>query len=199
MDCAPIDWKDREPEVAYVGGVRETRGIRQMVQAMGMLPAICPARLKIASAEDPVEIIPDLTKVPGWSKVRYLGSLDRAGISGLLGSVRAGLVLFHPEPNHIESMPHKLFEYMAAGVPVIASDFPFWRRMLGPAECCVFVDPMQPRAIAGAIEFLLSRPQLSEEMGRRGQLAVKNRFNWNSQARQLIELYAGLVGTPCAA
>jgi glycosyltransferase involved in cell wall biosynthesis len=196
---APADWNKRGNDVAYIGGIGERRGVRQMIEAMALLPVSSPVSLQIASAEPPQQIIPDLVSLPGWSKVRYVGNLGRSEICHLLDHVRAGLVLFHPEPNNLESMPHKLFEYMAAGIPVIASDFPFWRKMLGPMQCCLFVDPLKPLAIAEAIEFVTSRPETAEQMGRRGQEAVQRHFNWKTQADRLLDLYGSLVNPVCAA
>src|SRR5208283_896290 len=131
---SPVPWEKRGMEVAFVGGLLEERGIREMVRAMGLLPARCTAKLDIASQDNPLRLMPELEREAGWSRVCYQGHLNRREISGLLGRVRAGLVLYLPEPCNLEAMPHKMFEYMAAGIPVIASDFEYWRRILGPTE-----------------------------------------------------------------
>ena len=195
---APPRWQAREMEVAFAGGLLEDRGILEMVRAMGLLPRHSKAVLNIASAEDPLEFMPKLAEEAGWSRVRYLGYLNRAGISALLGRVRAGLVLYLPAPHNLEAMPHKLFEYMAAGIPVIASDFRHWREMLGPTGAVYFVNPLDPYAIAGAIDSVLSHPEEAEQMGRRGQAAVRAMFNWESQAQELLKLYARVMAPVCA-
>jgi glycosyltransferase involved in cell wall biosynthesis len=96
-------------------------------------------------------------------------------------------------------MPQKIFEYMGSGLPVIASDFPLWRRMLGGIGCAIFVDPMNPRAISKAIEYVLTHPQEAEEMGRRGQSIVLEKYTWNTQAEELVKLYSALTEPLCAA
>jgi glycosyltransferase involved in cell wall biosynthesis len=96
-------------------------------------------------------------------------------------------------------MPQKIFEYMGAGLPVIASNFPLWRRILGDAKCGIFVDPLDPRQIAGAIEYILKHPTEAEEMGRCGQAAMLKRYNWDTEAEKLVNLYAGLMEPTCAA
>jgi glycosyltransferase involved in cell wall biosynthesis len=108
-----------------------------------------------------------------------------------------GLVLYLPEEQNLCAMPHKLFEYMAAGIPVIASDFPLWRQVLAGIDCAVFVDPRKPEAISDAIQYLLAHPAEAERMGRCGLQAVRTAYNWDSQARELVKLYRGLMEPVC--
>jgi glycosyltransferase involved in cell wall biosynthesis len=192
-------WEARRQSVAYVGLMSANRGIREMVFAMSLLSKTLPATLELAGNEQAVNVSPEeLSSHSGWARVRHHGLLDQASTFRLLHGVRAGLVLLHPEPNHVEAMPQKIFEYMGAGLPVIASDFPLWRRILGDAGCGIFVNPRDPRAIAEAIQYILTHPREAEEMGRRGQDAVRDRYNWETQVDKLVSLYAGLM-TPCAA
>jgi glycosyltransferase involved in cell wall biosynthesis len=95
-------------------------------------------------------------------------------------------------------MPQKMFEYMAAGLPIIASDFPLWREIIGGIGCGILVDSLQPNAIAAAIEFILAHPNEAEEMGSHGQAAVLAHYNWETQAKKLIDLYSGLLEPVCA-
>lgn len=61
--------------------------------------------------------------------VKYLGKISRKKVNELYGRSRAGIVIYQPAANHTESKPIKMFEYMAAGLPVIASDFPLWKKL----------------------------------------------------------------------
>jgi len=193
-------WNSRRQSVVYAGGISRQRGIREMVESMALVPAALSATLELAGpiAKEDIQL-DELSALPGWERVRYHGLLELQRMFDLLRSVRAGLVLFHPEPNHVEAMPQKIFEYMGAGIPVIASDFAFWRKLLGEARCAIFVDPKDPQAIARAIETVLANPGQALEMGLRGQDAVVSQFNWNIEAEKLVRLYTGLATTPCAA
>jgi glycosyltransferase involved in cell wall biosynthesis len=131
--------------------------------------------------------------------VRHHGILDQRSTYGLLRNVRVGLSCQHPIPTFVDSMPVKIFEYMGAGLPIVVSNFPLWRQMLEGVGCALFVNPLNPREIADAVEFLLSNSAEAESMGRRGQAAVASQFNWNSESKALMELYAELIGAPCAA
>jgi glycosyltransferase involved in cell wall biosynthesis len=193
-------WNTRKQSVAYVGGIMIQRAIREMVSAMALLPESLGATLELAGPELLTEQESQALRAdPGWSRAKYHGFVDQKNTFQILRRDRAGLVLFHPEPNHFESMPQKIFEYMGAGLPVIASDFPLWRRIIGDSGCGIFVDPTNPLEIAKAIQHVLTHPSEAEEMGRRGQAAVLDRFNWASEARKLIDFYNNLVNAPCAA
>lgn len=197
---AMVPWDQRRQSITYVGGITVQRAIREMVFAMALLPERLSATLELAGTEIPVEADPEnLRRNPGWARVHHHGFLDQPATFRILRHVRAGLVLFHPEPNHVEAMPQKIFEYMGAGLPIIASDFPLWRRIIGDAGCGIFVDPQNPREIAKAIEFVLTHPREAEEMGRRGQAAVVDRFNWDTEADKLVRLYLELKNSSCVA
>jgi|HubBroStandDraft_1064217.scaffolds.fasta_scaffold06007_2 glycosyltransferase involved in cell wall biosynthesis len=188
-----ITWESRRQSVGYVGGLMLQRGVCQMVEAMALLPGSLPATLEFAGPEIEGDAnFAELKQHPGWQRVKHYGLIDRKSTFQMLQSIRAGLVLYHPEPNQIESMPQKLFEYMGAGIPLIASDFPLWRRIIGDAGCGLFVNPLKPGEIAKAIEYVLTHPREAEEMGRRGQAAVLKQFNWDTEAEKLVHLYSTL-------
>jgi glycosyltransferase involved in cell wall biosynthesis len=188
-----IPWDSRRQSVAYVGGLMAQRAVHEMIAAMALLPDSLPATLEIAGPEAKDD--PDYQQLQrhlGWKRVKHHGFISQKATFQILQNVRAGLVLYHAEPNQVESLPQKIFEYMGAGIPVIASDFPLWRRIIGNAGCGVFVDPRKPDQIAKAIEYVLTHPVEAEEMGRRGQAAVVDQFNWDSEAKKLVQLYSSL-------
>jgi glycosyltransferase involved in cell wall biosynthesis len=184
-----IRWRDRSPHVCYAGGISAIRGIHQMVNAMQLLPRALQAKLMLAGDFSPCNLEGELAALPGWNRVETLGFLDRRSVFQLLSHVRAGLVLFLPEPNHVQARPVKLFEYMSAGTPVIASDFPEWREIIEECGCGLVVDPHDPNEIAEAINYLLTHPHEAEAMGRLGRKAVEEKFNWSSEERKLLALY----------
>ena len=101
---------------------------------------------------------------------------------------------FHPIPNAVNAMPNKLFEYMAAGLPVIASNFPLWQEIVESNHCGLTVDPLEPKDIARAIEYLIEHPEEARKMGENGRRAVIRKYNWETEGKKLLELYAALIG-----
>lgn len=90
----------------------------------------------------------------------------------------------------MRSQPNKMFEYMAGGLPVVASDFPFWRELLDTTGAGVCVDPMDINAIAQGISYLLDNPDIARRMGQSGMEAVAKIYRWDNEERKLVELYA---------
>lgn len=186
-----IDWNNKKDEVCYIGGIATIRGIRQVVKAMAVVESDVKLQLGGRFSEKKVEV--ESKSEPGWRRVDELGFVSREGVREILARSVAGVVTFLPAPNHLDSQPNKMFEYMSAGVPVIASNFPLWREIIEGNDCGLCVDPLDPRAIAEAIDFFVKNPVRAEQMGRNGQSAVNKRYNWSVEERKLLDLYSSLV------
>jgi glycosyltransferase involved in cell wall biosynthesis len=183
----------REAILLYVGmRITRERGAEEMVRAMGLLPARLQARLRLVGAWNPPDLPESLSGIPGWTRTEFVGPLGRAEVARELHRAYAGLVILHPEPNYVASQPVKLFEYMCAGIPVIASDFPVCRKIVSKARCGVLANPLNPEEIAHAMEYLLTHPEEAEEMGRRGFQAVHESYNWENEEKILLQFYGRL-------
>ncbi|MBE7366263.1 glycosyltransferase [Ramlibacter pallidus] len=169
----------------YVGGISAIRSAREMVEAC----ALAGQPLVVAGPMETQALAASLQALPGWKHVDYRGQLSRADVAAVLARSIAGLVLFHPEPNHVNSQPNKLFEYMSAGLPVIASDFPMWKDIVERYDCGVCVDPCDPRAIAAAMSALAADPERARRMGANGRRAVLEKFNWEREQHVLLDVY----------
>lgn len=184
---AEITWSSKKDEVCYVGGIAAIRGIRELITAMAMTKS--GTRLNIAGTFQKQKLKIEVEALPGWSRVNALGFLSRDEVRDTLGRSVAGIVTFLPLPNHIDAQPNKMFEYMSAGIPVIASNFPLWREIVEGNECGLCVDPLAPKAIAAAIDQLVENPLLAKRMGENGRRAVVERYNWANEERKLLQIY----------
>jgi len=182
-------YQGRPNWVVYVGSIASVRGAVEMVKAVARANA--PTQLVLAGRFESTALQQALSGLPGWQRTRFVGWLDRRQVRDLLGKARVGLVLLHPLPRYQEAWPVKLFEYMAAGIPFIASDFPLWRELGDGAG--LFVNPLEPQAIAQAMDWLLMHPEEAEAMGRRGRESVLEKYNWEAEARKLLRLYERLL------
>lgn len=105
----------------------------------------------------------------------------------------AGLALFPKTPHFAEKHLTKFFEYMAAGIPIIYSNYEEWENLLKPLHVGFSVDPSDSVAIAAAINKLKSDHELRHKMSKNGKEAVKHLFNWRNEERKLIKLMHSLT------
>jgi glycosyltransferase involved in cell wall biosynthesis len=187
-------WLQKKSEVCYIGGLERIRGINELCNAMALLRT--PTRLNLAGKSCTDFFEDQLQTSPGWKRVNPLGFVDRDGVREVLARSIAGIVTLHPTPNYLNSLPVKMFEYMCAGIPVIASDFPFWRSIIKAHNCGILVDPFKPAQISEAIDYLATHPIQAEEMGRNGHQAITRLYNWSQEAQRLIHFYKSLFQDP---
>lgn len=179
--------------VTYIGGLTPERGSLEMVQAIGLVNKSFNASLHLAGRIVPDSLHSKMRQTAGWDRVTAFGFCDRAKVSRILEQSRIGLVVLHPHPNYVNSLATKMFEYMSAGLPIIASDFPLWRQIIEETGTGLLVDPMNPQAIAHVIEWLLAHPDEAEEMGRKGKEAARTKFSWSPEEEKLLAAYGELA------
>jgi glycosyltransferase involved in cell wall biosynthesis len=180
----------RNGRICYVGGISAVRGIRELVRAMELVSGT--TRLTLCGNFSDQSLESEIRALPGWQRVDALGWQSRESVRDVLAQSLAGVVTFLPAPNHFDAQPNKMFEYMSAGLPLIASDFSLWREIVEGHNCGFCVDPERPGAIAEAIDFLAQNPESAEEMGANGRRAVQEVYNWPAEQKKLLALYEQL-------
>lgn len=177
------DFNERENIVCYAGGINELRGEKIMLDSMRDMDC------KLIMAGDYNENEVFLNKP---NNVTYLGRINRAEINELYGKAIAGLVLLMPNPNYYWSRPIKMYEYMAAGLPFICSDFPLWKKVVEKtgAGICVSIDNIGE--VKAAIDYLMTHREEAQQMGRRGRRYVVEEYNWSIEEAKLLKLYKQL-------
>jgi glycosyltransferase involved in cell wall biosynthesis len=177
------------PVVLYLGALFEGRGIESLVASVPLLPRRAHLVLLGAGAQaqdlralalrlavtDRIHIV---DPVAPHTVVAYAASAD-VGVSPIVPSCL----------NYRYSLPNKLFQYMAAGLPVVASDLPQVRDVVdanGAGRC---VDTALPAAVADAISAILDDPVAATRMGAAGRRAVVERYNWAVAAQTLRTVY----------
>jgi glycosyltransferase involved in cell wall biosynthesis len=188
QDIDPLG-ASREPTVCFLGEITAIRGIDVMVDAITRTDA----RLVLAGPFESQALAERVRALPGWSQVLHLGRVGRAQLTDVLGRAAAGVVVFRPAANHFRAQPTKLFEYMAAGLPVIASNFPLWRQIVEGSDCGICVDPLSPEALADAIRWIVAHPKDARTMGENGRRAVASTYNWEPEGLKLVALYQTLL------
>lgn len=183
--AAPLERAREARTICYVGGITVLRGAREMVAA---LPE-ARATLLLAGPFESAAFESELRAMPGWQQVRYFGVADRISARDIMTRSLLGVVLLHPAPNHMDALPTKMFEYMSAGIAVLASDFPLWRGIVEDSDAGLCVDPLDSVAIARTLSALLDDPARLEAMGQAGRRAVVERYSWENEEQTLLALY----------
>jgi glycosyltransferase involved in cell wall biosynthesis len=187
----------RETAAIYVGSLSKERGLEVLIEAGDQLKRRYPeARVQILGSLDLTGVREEYASVDRWhvNGVEYLGVVDHREVPKWLRRAQVGLVPLFPTPNHVKAKPVKLFEYMLAGLPVVASDFGFIGQIVRETGCGLLVAPGDPAALTAAVESLLRDPAKTAEMGQKGRRAVLEKYNWGSEEKKLLALYAQLLG-----
>lgn len=179
--------KSKKVRIIYIGSLTEPRGILQIVQAMSYLQDV-PVELLLLGEFYPAVFEKKIKMLAGDNVIIH-SKVPFETVPGYLLVSDIGIVCFLPTPNHIEATPNKLFEYMQAGLPVIASNFPYWEEILQSSGCGILVDPSSPSLIAEGIRRLVDNPHERNLMGEAGRRASYEKYSWTSEARRLITAY----------
>lgn len=188
-DVLPSSEQTMKKSVIYIGGITKLRGIEEMVEAMELVNQTSPIPLTLAGKFSPESLEEEIKRKNGWQYVNHVGWLSREEVKHHLGQAFVGLVILRPEPRYMVSYPIKLFEYMSAGIPVIASNFPVWREIIEDSKCGICVDPLNPKEIADAILWFNEHPEEAKQLGKNGREAILKKYSWENEAARLTDLY----------
>ena len=184
------NWNSKKSEIAYVGAIEKIRGIEQVLEALDYSNNV---KLNLAGMFSDKSFEEKIKNNHLSTKVNFFNQLDRKGVTNLLAKSQAGIVTLLPVPNYVNAQPTKMFEYMSAGLPVIASDFPLWREVIERNQCGICVNPLDPEAIGKAFQYIINNPAAAEKMGKNGRRAIEERYNWSIEEVKLIALYKSLL------
>jgi len=167
---------EREPIICYAGGISEIRGEKIMTEAM-------------QNVNGTLILAGDSENVSPPPRTKYVGRLNRREINELYGSAVAGLCMLKPVRNYYYSQPIKIYEYMAAGLPYICSDFPLWQELAAASGAGICVNPENTAELSKAISTLLLDRKKAETMGKRGREYVIKHCTWSIEEKSLLSLY----------
>ncbi|MFO1418585.1 MAG: glycosyltransferase [Methylotetracoccus sp.] len=186
-----------EHTLVYIGSISVNRGVRELLElvrsAKESLPGI---RLLLIGpfTDDALEA----------STRRYVAEhelSDNVIIQGpvrnveaypLLARCKLGVALLLPEPNFRKSLPTKMFEYMALGLPVVVSDFPLWKEIVDMHGVGYAVDPTDAPAVVAAVRRLLTDDALYREMSVKAAYAAQE-YSWETEGRRMVGFLNGIL------
>jgi len=183
--------------VLYQGGFSRDRGIEQLIEALPSYPdRTVLVLLGYGSLQAELE---RRATEPGLAdRLFVLPAVAPTELLDWVGSADVVAMPIQPSTlNHRLTTPNKLFEAMAVGVPVVASDLPGMAAIVRETGCGVLCDPTSPAAIATAIRSILDAPEPERLAYRERSLAAAHgRYSWEAQAETLIAEFGRLTGRP---
>jgi glycosyltransferase involved in cell wall biosynthesis len=186
------------PIILYHGAFSEFRGLEELAEAL-RAPGLEQAHLVYLGYGGRRSIVDGLAADPrAGGRIHVLDAVPPEELLEMVAGADVDAIpLQHSTLNHWLCTPNKLFESLAAGVPVVVSDFPVMRAIVlddpaGPlGEVC---DPAVPASIAAAIRSILElESDARTALRERCRTAARERWNWETESQRLLDLYAEVL------
>lgn len=186
-----LDIPKEEPILLYQGGMQEGRGLEKIVEAIpkfkkGVVVFIGDGKIK--------------NKIIGMCKetgvMKRVGFVPKVSVNELINYTQNAYLGFQVLQNicfnHYSTLSNKLFEYIMAEVPVVASNFPEIRKVVEGEQVGITIDPHESDKIAKAVNFILDNPDKHAEFKANCKKARK-KYNWENEKANLIDIYKSIV------
>lgn len=183
----------------HTGLYNRARGWPQLLEAMSLMRNSQMEVLYIGTLNDgsDSEFEAALRDYDLESRVHCLGWKPFKEAYQHVVNCQIGLLTFQPiRTNYHFAYPHKLFDYMLAGMPVIGPDFAWEvKEIIREADCGFLVDTTSAAALAEALDNLIDDPDMARRMGAAGRQAVLETHNWDNEGQKLLDTYSELLNS----
>lgn len=178
--------------ICFAGGIQSQWNHQNIIRALDNINNV-----QYVLCGPPNEYLSELKNEKNWSKVDFRGRIPHEEVPDVLKRCCVGMSLVNHNNNvggKLGTLGNtKIYEEMMAGLPIICSNSILWTEMVNKYQCGICVDPCDVVAISGAINVLLNDTALAKKMGKNGQRAVREEYNWKSQEQILYQFYDELL------
>lgn len=189
---------DGRIEIVHVGGLRWSYASEELLEAIPIVVKQEPSArfIVIGAVRSKLKNFSLMKELEDTGNLVTIDHLPHDEVISRLFKCDIGLSFVLPiDQTHRLAMPRKLFEYLAAGIPVVASDVPSLREIVAASECGVLVDARSPESIAQGILLLCNDPALRRKLGNNGQQAARQFFNAENEKAKMELLLDRLAST----
>jgi len=181
--------------ISYIGGFGFHRGIDVAVKAFPLIMKTVPdAHLLLVGDGNNKQELEDLCKELNLNeKVTFTGWVDSRYVPTYIAASDIGLVPHRKSPHTDTTIPHKLFQYMTSGKPVVTSDAEPLKRIVSDAQAGLVFPSGDSKKLAGAVVRLRENKELARRLGENGRKAVATRYNWEIEGKKLVDSYERLA------
>jgi glycosyltransferase involved in cell wall biosynthesis len=180
--------------MTYSGGLNgHHRGLDTAVESQPIIKSeISNSKFRMAGGGSMEADLKELAENLGVREyVEFTGWVNETELPKYIRAADVGVVPHRSNPHTNTTVPHKLFHYMASGIPVLVTETDAVARIVRETDSGVVVPPEDPEAFAeGAIK--LADPDRRAALGRNGYNAVEKKYNWKRDAENLKRVYENI-------
>lgn len=180
-------------KICYVGSLSEPRGVTTLLEAYKRINK--RTDLILAGKFETEEYKQTLLEEGLLEKVDYRGVCNSEEVKQIYEEASVGLSTLHNVGQYpkLGTFPTKVYEYMANGLAVIVSEYPYSQKMMAEEKIGKCVDPANINSIASAIEYMLENRDMAQRMGEIGKRLSIEKYNWDNEFFKLKELYDEVI------
>ena len=190
-----VDHRKWDGNICFAGGIAPQWMHKEIINVLDKINV----KYTIAGPYYSKDYFASIKSLSNWGFVDYKGRIPHEDVTELLQQSSAGMALIKYNASvgfHIGTLGNtKLFEYMQAGIPVIATDLQLWKEIVDEYHCGICINPYNQNEIIDAIKYIISHPEEARRMGENGRRAIKEKFNWATQEKTLYEMYDCLLNS----
>ena len=173
----------------FVGNLFADRGLDHAIDAMAVVVKELPSATLVIVGEgrDRERLEAQVARLGLRERVRFLGWRHHSAQPAYLRHAQVGVLPYPSTPHTCTTLPNKLFDYMAAGLPVVASDIPPIHRIVTETDAGLLTPPGDSVAFGGALLTLFRDSEMRGRFGRNGVAAIAGPYSWKEDERRFIE------------
>jgi glycosyltransferase involved in cell wall biosynthesis len=177
--------------VGFVGSLKPWHGIETLINAFGVLRKIYGhlRLLIVGDGPEKAQIVDKISRMGLRESVELTGAVPPDQIPKYLGRMDIAVAPY-PQMDHFYFSPLKVYEYMAAGLPVVASEIGQLKGLIGPDNNGVFFEPGNSSSLVQSLIRLIEDPDLCRLMGQNAQQEMFSRYTWDHVAEEIIQSVA---------
>ena len=184
--------------LVYIGSISSHRGVYQLLEVVRKLSVRLPeVRLLLIGPfidSSTEEAVRRTIHESGLEKnVEITGPIKNVDAYPLVAQCKIGMALLLPQPNFTTSLPTKMFEYMALGLPVVVSNFPLWDGIVRRDEAGIAMDPLDVDCVSTAIYGLLTDHKRYQQLSINARRAA-SRYCWETEGQTLLAFLSRTLG-----
>ena len=184
----PANFIKNKSIIIYAGGLTKIRGIKEIIQAMEYIGD--RAELWLLGKWQSEKFKKECENLEGWKYIKYLGFKTLEEVYSFMKSSDIGIINFLPVENNLTAGPNKVYEYMACSLPIIMSNFPYWKKVF--KWYALFANPYDYKDIAEKILYLLDNPGEAKELSKKGRKLIEEKYTWEAESKKLLGMYKNL-------